>query len=247
DLYLKNIKSKDVIDEFCHLLTEAPMVEVLARLCNEESKYPFDGIQPWSQGYYFLYEFEMYNSAGQAGIKTWVNPNKSKHEIEHILPQRHRDKGGYWETLWPNEAEADVYKHRLGNLTLTNGNQVLGRVSFTRKKDHNKPDHYDYRHQDATASEKRIPSEFPGADWTSKEILERELAMLKWAANRWGDIPCCCDVKQEIKMLDTTRHSGEIIEINADPSMCFEKSGQQVPGDEGEEKGIKPLVEDDEE
>jgi hypothetical protein len=109
---------------------------------------------------------------------------------EHILPQNHRD-GGWWEAQWPDESKAEKFKHRLGNLTLTSNNSVLGRKEISEKIEDLSASHY-YRHANATNSEKKIPTFTSGLEWNSDNIIKREYDLLKFAAERWS-IPCCAD------------------------------------------------------
>jgi len=114
-----------------------------------------------------------------------------KNTQEHILPQQHRD-GAWWETHWPDAAAADNYKHRLGNLVLSSGNQTLSRKMFALKCDDPSAD-YSFISDRATNAEKKIPQYSPdGQTWQQDQIIRREYDMLVFATKRWS-VPCCAD------------------------------------------------------
>mgnify|MGYP006301269401 CR=1 FL=1 len=191
---LRNNKDAAYVQmRICTWLTDAaPMEDCLRLLANGEPKYPYDDrVKGWGRCYYFLYEYEVGFSAAGTQPIPWAEDRERKREtIEHILPQNHRD-GGWWQAHWTDEAEADRFKHRLGNLVLTQGNAILDRKPIDQKIEDPHARYY-YKHQNATITERRIASFTSGSEWLPKNILEREMEMLNFAVERWG-IPCCSD------------------------------------------------------
>ena len=194
---LKNGKSDQyVLKNICkwlHDKANAPLSKVLMELGSDRAKYYFDPIMTgWRWCYYFLYEIERIECRNSGiGVIPWGELNTEKmNTIEHIMPKRHRD-GSFWASEWPDEAKADRFKHRLGNLVLTNGNSYLGRKAIGLKISDSSSG-YDYDR--GTASE-RLVRNFAGAaanEWGEKNILEREKCLLELAVERWA-IPCCSD------------------------------------------------------
>lgn len=174
------------------LRDHAPLAKVVDELASGRAKYYFDrDVKGWSHCYYFLYEYEIGNSPQGVAPIPWESSGQGRvNTQEHILPQSHRD-GGWWQNEWPEEAEADRFKHRLGNLTLTSNNLALGRKPFDLKLNDPGAAH-SFSHPNATNSEKRVAHYSNGHEWKAANILGRELDMLKFAASRWS-IPCCSD------------------------------------------------------
>lgn len=182
-----------VLVKLCEWLTAlAPMSSVVKELAKDDAKYSFDPlVRGWAYCYYFLYEYEL--SVSPLGVQPLLYAGTREDERttqEHILPQDHRD-GSWWQTHWPDRAEADKYKHRLGNLVLTSGNSQLGRKSIVQKIADG-AGVYCYTAPNATNSEKRIPTFTTGNEWRAQNILRREIEMLTFAIKRWS-IPCVCD------------------------------------------------------
>jgi hypothetical protein len=182
-----------VLQNLCLWLSKlSPMKEFLEKLSDGKAKYYNDpDIKGWRHCYYFLYEYELHNSPLGVAPVQWESSEEGKYNTqEHILPKTHRD-GAWWQLHWPDEAEADRFKHRLGNLTLTSNNSALARKPIMQKINDPGAIHY-YTHQTATNSEKRVPLYTNGLEWRPSNILKREYAMLEFAASRWS-IPCCSD------------------------------------------------------
>ena len=191
---LKNLQSIDyVINIVCDWLSShAPLSEVVRKLSNGEPKYNFaQGISGWPHCYYFLYEYEIYVSPTGVQPLPWGRNREEKiNTQEHVLPQSHRD-GGWWEKSW-DEYLAEKYKHRLGNLVLTNGNDILSRKPINLKINDPTSD-YDYTR--GTNSERLIvdyTKDNHGPSWDDNSILQREYDLLKFAVERWS-VPCCSD------------------------------------------------------
>lgn len=170
----------------------APMSEVLGALANGENKYFYDPkYKGWAHTYYFLYEYELFLSPAGVPPLPWAKNREEKvNTQEHILPQNHRDSG-WWESEWPDDKEADDFKHRLGNLVLSAGNSVLKRKSIGLKIEDPQATYY-YNHRSATNSEKVIRNLTDGSSWRSENIIRREHTMLEFTATRWS-MPCCSD------------------------------------------------------
>ncbi|WP_081618768.1 MULTISPECIES: DUF262 domain-containing protein [unclassified Thioalkalivibrio] len=179
----------------CDLMAEnAPISNVISRIGSGEPKYYYDRkVKGWQFTYYFLYQYELANSPQGVPHVNWKAGKQERiNTQEHILPQQHRD-GGYWESEWPDEAEADKYKHRLGNLVLTADNRVLARKPIWEKIDAGK-DVYSFSHSHATNGEKKVKDFTDGQHWGPREIIGREYSLLEFACRRWA-VPCCEDEK----------------------------------------------------
>ena len=234
---LRELKDADYVGRMVclWLSNEAPLRDVIAELCDGKAKYHWDeNVKGWAYGYYFLYEYELDHSPGGVTPQAWARAEVGKRSsVEHILPQSHRDQG-WWQTEWPDEAVADRFKHRLGNLTLTANNAVLGRKRIELKLLDPDATHY-YNHQRATNSERQIREFTDGSEWKKEHILRREFEMLKFAAKRWS-IPCCVD-NGTINLPD------EFIEVSSSMSsivvaeeVCLSHSANPE-ADEGSEDG----------
>jgi Protein of unknown function DUF262/Protein of unknown function (DUF1524) len=195
-VFHSNATFSDVLTSICKWLRSDPasrLAEVLNELASGKAKYYYDeDVKGWPYCYYFLYEYELANSPQGVSPLRWRSERTGQMTtIEHIMPQKHRDNGA-WEVAWPNEAEANAFKHRLGNLTLTSDNRALGRKWIADKL--NDPNGgYGYRRPDATNSEKIIVNYTDGGHWNREDILARELDMMKFAAARWS-LPCSSDL-----------------------------------------------------
>lgn len=186
-------RADDVLTSICAWLVKmAPMKAFIGALADGKTKYAYDpDTRGWPACYYFLYEYEIGRSALGVQPLPWQESRDGKiNTQEHILPQGHRD-GGWWQAHWPNEARANAFRHRLGNLVLTTNNGVLGRKEFRLKLIDPNAAHY-YTHPNATCSEKEIDQFTAGFEWEEQNILRREAAIIDWAAQRWS-LPCCND------------------------------------------------------
>jgi len=178
---------EDSVTEIAEYLSDSCSIESMLRfLTNDEPKYSYaKGYKGWDHCYYFLYEYEIHHSAPGIPVCEWASGKEAKLSTqEHILPQTHRD-GGWWEKHWPDEAEANAFMHRLGNLVLTRSNSSLGRKEIEKKIEDSGAVHY-YRHSQSTSTERKIPEFTDGATWRQPEILRRELTMVQWARERWA-------------------------------------------------------------
>ena len=113
-----------VAKKFCKWLSsDGHMKDLINFLSGSDSKYPPNN--GWSHCYYFLYEYE-YKLSGNYGY-SW-DPKKYD-SIEHILPETIDTPGDpnciWWSANWDDPRTAEEFKHRLGNLVLTNNNSAL--------------------------------------------------------------------------------------------------------------------------
>ena len=126
-ILLSHMNLDAVKKEMCKVI-ETAEDQVVLRLFNGDPKYNNIAVNGWQYCYYFLYEYESKITRSQPPL-SWASSDRAKiNTQEHILPNSHRD-GDFWETEWPDENQAEKYKHRLGNLVLTDGNVQLGRKS----------------------------------------------------------------------------------------------------------------------
>jgi hypothetical protein len=187
-IYFKGKDINHVGSVLCGWLHDySPLGRAVKFLCDGNAKYYFDRrMRGWSHCFYFLYQYELSVSPhGVLPIPWKARPDEQKSTIEHILPQTHRD-GGWWQTHWTDNGLAESFKHRIGNLVLTNDNSALGQKSFPEKLD-TSDGSYCYNHQNATNGEKRIRLFSPSGDsWRVLEILRREREMLVFAIQRWS-------------------------------------------------------------
>lgn len=193
NLYSAQISLHRTSEVLCFWLNQhCSFREMLRKLSDGEPKYHYDRLMKgWEHCYYFLYQYELSVSPAPSNPIPWLRSREQrKATIEHILPQAHRD-GAWWEEHWPDGLEADSFRHRIGNLVLTDGNERMGNSPFPNKLNASPPS-YSYNHLNATNSEKRIRSYTDGQNWQRREILLREADMVRFAADRWT-FGCCGD------------------------------------------------------
>ena len=158
--------------------------------------------------YYFLYRVDM--ELSPVGTVGWVaDSNDRDHQIEHILPNSHRNAG--WTTTWPNADTADKWKNRLGNLTLTRdsaSNNQLDTYSIERKCRTNRPN---YAYLNGRHIERRvagIATRFSVSErWEKLQIILHELNYCRDLIKLWS-LPCDCDLQN----FELTQDSKEKIE-----------------------------------
>lgn len=230
----------DVLGRFCQWLSgHASLANVVDELASGRAKYYHDrDVKGWAHCYYFLYEYELFNSPKGVEPIAWESSGQGRvNTQEHILPQAHRD-GGWWQGEWPDEAEADRYKHRLGNLTLTTNNHALGRKPISLKLDDPGSEH-SFAHPNATNSEKRVVTFTNGHEWKAANILQRELEMLKFAVTRWS-LPCCSDNGEIPLPKDFQSANPDWKAINVAVPDCIECSSdieqEEIQDEQGEEE-----------
>ena len=223
-ILFKNIPLVKAGEQLCKWLDEiAPLKTAFNFLADGGVKYYFDAkMKGWGHCYYFLYQYEISTIHGGASPISWEDSKeKQKSSIEHILPQTHRDRG-WWQTEWPDENEADQWKHRLGNLVLTNGNSTLGQKPFPHKLNDNTAGYF-YDHNSATNSEKLVTRYSDGSKWLKGNILKREFDLVKFALNRWS-LGCCAETGT-YKFPEEYDGLVESREIKLEFAQCLNSSG----------------------
>ncbi|ELK8309632.1 TPA: DUF262 domain-containing protein [Vibrio vulnificus] len=180
-----NITKGEVLQDLGKMLFDnSPLVSGVEKVLSGELNY-----RNWSQTYYFLYEYELFNSS--VSVVEWKDSDEDKSSsIEHILPQC-ISTSDWWKTHWPDNLLADKWCHRLGNLVITNGNSYLGRKSITLKLNDTESE-YCYNSNAATNSEKIIKKYTDGSVWKEQQILLRELDYIGFIVKRWA-LPCIED------------------------------------------------------
>jgi hypothetical protein len=156
----------------------SPIKTCLLKLSDGNAKYNHtNNISGWSQCYYFLYHWEMFNSPKGMPKLSWQNSKNGKVSTqEHIMPQAFNT---WWKNKWPNPDVRNRYIHRLGNLVLTEDNSKLSNKSMPQKfKLYSRPN--------STNSEKELGTYTSGKVWGKKEIMNHEINMMKFAIKRWG-------------------------------------------------------------
>lgn len=219
----------------CRWLSEdAPLLDIISKLADGGVKYPYDRRSAgWPECYYFLYEYEMAHSPAGSPVHGWSSVKMKRiNSIEHILPQTHRD-GAWWQQHWPDEAEAEKFKHRLGNLVLTANNGALGRKEIAHKI--NDPSGgYSFNSPNATNTEKLVQRYTAGGDWRKDEILKREVEILRFAKDRWS-VPCCADngdIPLPEQFVDSNQQP---IVFHVAKTDCIEEETSELPGDDSDD------------
>ena len=165
ELALRNLSKLYVIDNLGGYLTD--------------TKIDF---YDWGSLKYFLYEYERYEcaKASKNPYFEWKDLEKKEKEdtIEHILPQTIRKEDGtplekFWCDRYSPEAHASNLK-RLGNLTLTEKNSVLGNKGLDKKKEIYKDSRWEIERELVNLT-----------DWTTTQIEEREKQLIYFANERW--------------------------------------------------------------
>ena len=158
--------------------------------------------------------------------------------MEHILPKSFKT-AEWWKDQW-DVIEGEEYKHRLGNIVLTDGNIELSNKSIENKLDAPEPE---YCYNRGTNSEKKIQVYTNGTYWRTIEIGNREFDLIKWASKRWS-VPCCSDIGNvRLKYFD------DVINVNQpdcydDTSIEEDDVGNNSEFSEEEEIDINEEVEE---
>jgi len=226
DILFESKGIQEVGEQLCKWLDEiAPLQGAFRFLSDGGVKYYFDSqMKGWGHSYYFLYQYEISRIHGGASPIDWQDSKeRQKSSIEHILPQTHRDED-WWQSHWTDENDAEKYKHRLGNLVLTNDNSALGRKAFPIKL--NDPSgSYCYNHNSATNGEKLIINYTNGNDWNKPEVLKRERDLISFALKRWT-IECCSD-NGTYKLPDEFEDAVDQHEITINFDCCISSEGTE--------------------
>ena len=163
---LRGTKTQSEIDSDLRRLTKEYVLEDSGEYL-KDTKFDFYN---WGSLKYFLYEYER-NECSEAGKKPyfeWEDLEKKDKEdtIEHILPQHIRKEDGaplemFWCQRYSPEAHT-INLCRLGNLTLTEKNSVLGNKGFDKKREIYKDSRWEIERELIDLSE-----------WTKDQIDER--------------------------------------------------------------------------
>ena len=124
------------------------------------------------------YEYHLCNISGTLPARF----DRGTKTIEHILPQH---SGGEehmtyyqlkqsWKDAWQEE-EYRAFKHRIGNLVMTNHNSVLGAKSYEKKC---RDEGYCYSAVESSKSEKELVEKYP--TWNLENMRKRELVLLQF-------------------------------------------------------------------
>ena len=130
------------------------------------------------------YEYHLCNISGTLPARF----DRDKKTIEHILPQH---SGGEehmtyyqlkqsWKDAW-KEQEYRAFKHRIGNLVMTNHNSVLGAKSYEKKCRDNG---YCYSAVESSKSEKELVDKYP--IWNLKNMRKRELVLFQFFLDEYS-------------------------------------------------------------
>ena len=188
--YIKSGKKiDDVINYFNNLVIQIFKEDSIADAISDWTKSG-ESYYSWRSIRYFLYEYELFLQGQSKSERTkieWSQFAKENYQsdylsVEHIYPQRTRDK--YWTDRFSTYtiAQRRMLRNSLGNLLAlsTPKNSSLGNKPFPDKVGiGNGTVGYRYgsysENQVATASE-----------WTPDEIIERGLKMMTFMEQRWA-------------------------------------------------------------
>lgn len=147
-----------------------------------------DGFYDWSGLRYFLFEYELYlQNIAKGNYKVeWSDFSKRKKEdtIEHIYPQTPKDS--CWDKDFNNygKTEKKFLLNSLGNLLLLSRskNSELQNFCFDYKVKHKNTSGNEVGYFNGSYSEIDVSL---NKEWTSKEIYDRGLKMLRFLEDRW--------------------------------------------------------------
>lgn len=147
-----------------------------------------DGFYDWSGLRYFLFEYELYlQNIAKGNYKVeWSDFSKRKKEdtIEHIYPQTPKDN--CWDKDFNNygKTEKNFLLNSLGNLLLLSRskNSELQNFCFDYKVKHKNTSGNEVGYFNGSYSEIDVSL---NKEWTSKEIYDRGLKMLRFLEHRW--------------------------------------------------------------
>lgn len=168
------------------LIKETPLTETIADWVKNG-----DGYYGWRPIRFFLFEYELHLKAKTRTARDkldWKEFSKENYEhdyvtVEHIYPQRARDK--YWTDRFSsfNPTQKRLLRNSLGNLLplATAKNSSLSNKDFITKRDGDGDKLVGYKYG--------CYSEIDVAqldEWNSEAILNRGLQLLTFLENRWG-------------------------------------------------------------
>lgn len=185
----ENLTTEDLIQTFEKLTSDLFRETSLSDSLQEWIKNG-SGYYGWRSIKFFLYEYELHL---QSKVKSsrekmnWSefsreNYQEDYHTIEHIYPQRAKDK--YWIDRFSafTPTRKRLLRNSLGNLLplAKPRNSSLGNKSFPEKIGNEKT-RTGYRY--GSYSEIEVAS---SSDWNSEQILERGIKLLDFLEERWG-------------------------------------------------------------
>jgi hypothetical protein len=185
NIYRNRLGYENILQEIENTINDyCPNEKIEEKLLDKENFYEWDGLR------YFLYELERERCKVVAIDKKphfeWDELKKWKHEdtIEHILPQKIREKNGtevlYWTERFDDESHEKNHK-RLGNMTLSYSNSKGGNKGFDKKKE--------IYEKSLWQITRDIAKDF--AEWNEDAIEKREKVLVSFAKRRWGDTNAC--------------------------------------------------------
>lgn len=195
-----NITTDQLIEQYNENIENTLKESSIADLLHDWVKNG-EGYYTWRFIRYFLFEYELFL---QSGSKTerdkidWTIFVKENYEteymtIEHIYPQRARDK--YWTDRFSKftPSQKKMLRNSLGNLLALSKpkNSSLSNKPFPEKRD---SETTGYRFGSYSENQVALYEE-----WTAEIILERGLKMLEFLENRWSF--SIGDKEQKIKAL----------------------------------------------
>lgn len=144
-----------------------------------------NGFYSWASIRYVLYEYERYLMMGMANSirllpeDIFKKDERDHYSIEHIYPQTPTDE--YWinNFYYYNENQKNKLTNTIGNLLPISKsiNSTLQNYSFDRKKS--------MRYNDGSHNELEVSR---NEDWTSEDILDRGLKIVKFMEKEWNFI-----------------------------------------------------------
>ena len=150
-----------------------------------------EGFYRWDDVRYFLYEYEQYlkdKSKTNDKKLSWDELNTRKTDyisVEHIYPQT--DTESYWQERFNifNTYQKNLLTHSLGNLLALSRqkNSSLQNIGFDEKSKRNNISNNSVEYSNGSFSEISV-SKYE--EWTSNEILDRGMNMLKFMEERWS-------------------------------------------------------------
>lgn len=198
----------------------------------------YNGYYSWATIRYVLYEYERYLMTDKASVRIlpadiFKKDEKDHYSIEHIYPQTPTDE--YWTSRFDKYSDSE--KHRLTN-TLGNLlplsmsiNSSLQNYSFDEKKTRKPRGYFDGSHNEIEVGRCE--------EWTSKEILERGLNIIKFLEKEYNFIiPNLADRKRllglDFMISDEDEYIDETTPIITDKPKAKENSKSSYSEEEFE-------------
>jgi hypothetical protein len=190
-IFVDNIDIDESLRRLCTIITEGASLKSLI----DHLTSGYNAYSGWREHslYYFIYRIDNERSPNAVAYEEDIVGRKQQRE--HIMPQKH---SAHWSTSWPNVDTREKWLHRLGNLTLTEGNAsnvALLNYDIQNKCDTNPT--YTYRTGRFVEREVyRIAGMYTNSKrWQKLEIITHELSYCKYLIKLWG-LPCDCDMEE---------------------------------------------------